>query len=66
MPERDCFVVEFTLSVVEGLLAMTKGCIRRHCERGAAERGNLVVVLFLKWGTGGFAGLFVSMSELFW
>ncbi len=23
----------------------------RHCERGAAERGNLVVVLFLKWST---------------
>jgi hypothetical protein len=23
MPERDCFVVEFTLSVAEGLLAMT-------------------------------------------
>ncbi len=20
---------------------MTKGCIRRHCERGTAERGNL-------------------------
>jgi len=23
IPERDCFVVEFTLSVAEGLLAMT-------------------------------------------
>ena len=39
----DCFVAS--------LLAMTKGRIRRHCERGRAERGNLIVAPFMKCST---------------